>query len=414
MIALFRQEALDGASARLQGEVVLFQPLRTVVLAALIGATVLLVVLWMTLGSYARIQTVPGVVIEDADAAYVFAARPGVVTKLFARDDRPVKAGERLAVVRTESDTESGARPMAETLASLAVQQRQSETQLALAGRLESTDRDKLAAALSGARARRTQLVAQIGLQGEIIRSNQATFEQLEPVMQRGFVSRTEFERRRQLFLTAQQERNALRERLAETESTIAEAQAALARAPLDRIGSEASRRTEIETLRQEQLKARQANAYLITAPVAGRVSAVQTGPGRFVDGTKPLMTVMPATGRFAVEVFAPSRAVGFLRNGQEVRLLFDAFPYEKYGSFGGRVESIARNVIRPDQLDAPVKVDESVYRVRVLLDDDKLARSAGKMRLQAGMTLAANVILDRRSFVEWLLEPLAAVSERS
>jgi hypothetical protein len=37
-------------------------------------------------------------------------------------------------------------------------------------------------------------------------------------------------------------------------------------------------------------------------------------------------------------EIYIPSRAIGFVKPGQEVRLLYDAFPYQRFGAYRGRV----------------------------------------------------------------------------
>lgn len=103
-----------------------------------------------------------------------------------------------------------------------------------------------------------------------------------------------------------------------------------------------------------------------------------------------------------------------FIRPGQEVRLLYDAFPYQRFGSFGGRVTRISRVVIDPRQLAAPLEVEEPVYRIEVAPDAQAVTGFGERLPLQLGMTLTANLILDRRSFLDWLLTPLNAVLRRN
>ena len=68
----------------------------------------------------------------------------------------------------------------------------------------------------------------------------------------------------------------------------------------------------------------------------------------------------------------------------------------------------------RPRQLAAPIAVDEPVYRIRVVPNSQAVAAFGERHPLQPGMSLTANVILDRRSFLAWLLTPLNAVLRRN
>jgi membrane fusion protein len=152
----------------------------------------------------------------------------------------------------------------------------------------------------------------------------------------------------------------------------------------------------------------------VIAAPISGRVTAVQTAPGRIVDGSAPLMTIIPDGSALHAEVYAPTRAVGFVSPGQEVRLLYDAFPYQRFGSFAGRVTGVSRTVLDPREIAAPVAAEEPVYRIEVALDRQAVDAFNQRLALQPGMTLSANLVLDRRSFAGWLFQPLTAVTRRN
>src|SRR3546814_10277229 len=65
-------------------------------------------------------------------------------------------------------------------------------------------------------------------------------------------------------------------------------------------------------------------------------------------------MVVLGDDARLDVELFAPSRAIGFARVGERVRLMYDAFPYQQFGTFGGTVTRISRTALGPDEIAAP------------------------------------------------------------
>jgi membrane fusion protein len=164
----------------------------------------------------------------------------------------------------------------------------------------------------------------------------------------------------------------------------------------------------------QQSARLRGERAYVIVAPIAGRVAALQTASGRAADASLPLMEIVPEGSPLHAQIYAPTRAVGFVRPGQEVRLLYDAFPYQRFGSFRGHIVSVSRAVIDPRQLVAPLHIEEAVYQIDVVPDVQRVGAYGQDLPLQPGMTLTANIILDRRSFLDWLLTPLDAVMQRN
>ena len=135
---------------------------------------------------------------------------------------------------------------------------------------------------------------------------------------------------------------------------------------------------------------------------------------GRSVDAGQALFTIMPEGSVLEAELFVPSRAVGFVAKGQEVRLLYDAFPYQYFGSHKAIITNITETILSQGELLTPFKLTEPVYRVTADIEKKTIESRDMVLSLQSGMTLKANIVLERRSFIEWLLDPLRAVRERA
>ena len=90
-----------------------------------------------------------------------------------------------------------------------------------------------------------------------------------------------------------------------------------------------------------------------------------------------------------------------------------DAFPYQKFGPAWGEVREVSASVLTPAEVSAAVPVQEPVYRVVAALDAQSLRAFGAQVPLQPGMALTADVILEERSFAEWLFEPLLALRAR-
>jgi membrane fusion protein len=294
------------------------------------------------------------------------------------------------------------------------VQRRLTGEQARLAGARAGAERARLAAVLGGIGQQRSDIQGQVAIQEEVVASAQEMFQRIEGIVAQGFVSRTELERRRQAWLASRQQLAQLRQQLNALGAEERRAQAELGRVAADSGTEINSALSAAETLTQQRARLQGERAYVLTAPIAGRVAALQTAAGRTVDGSMPLLEIVPEGSAMQAQVYAPTRAIGFVRPGQEVRLLYDAFPYQRFGSFSGRIVSVSRVVIDPRQLAAPLQIEEPVYRVEVAPDAQAVAAFGDRVALQPGMTLTANIVLERRSFLDWLLAPVRAVLRRN
>jgi membrane fusion protein len=106
-------------------------------------------------------------------------------------------------------------------------------------------------------------------------------------------------------------------------------------------------------------------------------------------------------------ELFVPTRAIGFVQPGQKVRILYDAFPYQSFGTYGGRIIRISQTILKDSDISVPVTLQEPAYKVTVALDRPDIDAYGQKMPLQADMLLRADIILARRSLMSWLTDPL-------
>lgn len=411
---LFREEVMASQTDRLYGEVVLSQSVSTRILTAGIVAIVGGAALFVGLGSYSRIEAAKGVVVPAGQSSKVYALRPGVISALLVREGDTVAAGQKLAVISSDQPAEDGVRYTEEGVAALGAQEGLARDRIALAGDSAAQQRARLAASLEGLVQQQANLTSQLALQAQMVTSSRNLFEQLGPVIEKGFVSKLEVERRRQSYINAQQQEAQLKTQLDNTVAQIAQVQADLRRIGVERAAQVVDAKTALEGYRQQKSRLETERSYAITAPIAGRVTALQTATGRTVGGQVPLLTIIPEAVNLEADVYVASRAIGFVGEGQEVRLLYDAFPYQRFGSFAGRIASVSRVIISPNELDAPLKIEEPVYKVKVRLDRQAINAFGQQYPLQSGMTLTANVILDRLSFWDWLMAPLRAVTNRT
>ena len=411
---LFREEVFEARKQRLYGEVVLTQPLSTKIMVATLFAVIVIACVWVTQGSYSRIETVPGILVTDQPTAKVYAPEPGLVTVLAIKEGAIVRKGDRIAVIKLDRQGESGRDVLGQSAMSIDDRLRLGEQQIGIAGQRMNLERQRLQSAISAADQQVASLDQQIELQAQVVASNRQIFEQIAKVVDRGFVSKVEFERRRQTMIASEQQFESLKQQRLSKQSEKAQSASQIAILPVEAARNNGEIRLQQSTLSQQRVQIEGERSYVITAPISGRVTAIQTAAGRMATGQSPLMVIIPEGSNLRVELYAPTKAIGFVKEGQQARILFDAFPYQRFGSFGGKIASVSKTVFDPRETDVSIKLEQAVYKITVDLDRQHVTGYGDKIALQPGMTLNANIVLERQSFLDWILAPLNAVRKRA
>ena len=410
---LFREEVFEARRTRLDGEILLSRPLRVHASVALLVCAVIGLSSWVATGRYARTEIAKGILVTDAETAKIIALHPGIVTRIAVTEGQTVRRGQLLATVQVDQQYAEGSSAAQEGLNAINAQQKIGTRQVLAAQVRGQSERVGLAATIASSRAQYISVEGQIAIQKNVLQSLSNAYERYKPIAAKGFISQTQMDMREQQILGARQQLSQLQQQLIILETSGVEAAAQLKKSAAEEDTQANSARSSVEGLRAQRSQLRAQQFYVLAAPIDGVVTALQSGVGRTVDASVPLMTVVPAQAVVHADLYAPSRAIGFVHRGEEVRLLYDAFPYERFGSFKGTIRSVSRVALDPRQLDSPFKIDEPVYRVSVTPEAQRVNGYGDAIKLQPGMTLSANIILERRTFLEWVLEPLNAVMKR-
>lgn len=155
-------------------------------------------------------------------------------------------------------------------------------------------------------------------------------------------------------------------------------------------------------------------SSTLLTAPIDGQVVGMSAVVGDQTTPGTPLLSVSPANSPMEAQILLPTRAAGFVSEGQSVRVMVDALPFQQYGVIAGQVREVSRAATRPGEINAPIEFKEPMYRVAVTLTGPNIRAYGVDKPLQAGMTIKADVITDKRTFLSWLLDPLLAARARA
>ena len=68
---------------------------------------------------------------------------------------------------------------------------------------------------------------------------------------------------------------------------------------------------------------------------------------------------------------------------------------------------SVSKTILSETDVAAPLELKEPAYKVVAALDRPDVDANGEKVPLQAGMLLQADILLEKRELVRWLLDPL-------
>ncbi len=170
----------------------------------------------------------------------------------------------------------------------------------------------------------------------------------------------------------------------------------------------------QLDKLAQERTKqAHRQGLHELKASQAGIVKDIATHTaGTVVQPGTVLLTLVPKDDVLRAEVWVGNQDIGFVRQGQAVKLKLAAFPFQKYGMVEGTVEHVSADAADASAasgqgMERNGKAAPFAYRALVALNAAQIGQDAGRLPLAAGMQASAEILLGRRSVLEYLLSPV-------
>ena len=411
---LFRKEVIESKSQRLWGEVIILQPLSFTLLLLAITLVVIFIVALLYFGSYARKETVNGYLKPSDGLVKVFAHSSGVISDKKVKSGDLVKAGSPLMTVSTGRSSEGILDIDGDIISELMATQLNIEKKIVQEEQLNKIEEKKLQGKIKGLEKDIHQLKLQVGTTEKIYSLANERLASVENLRQQGHVSDNQYKEQYEAQLDYKLSYYESLRLLTTQENTLAESKMELVQLPSRHIIKLVDFRSQISELKQRRLDLEGQRTFTLNAPSDGRVTSLQAHVGQRVSINTPVLAILPKDTSFQAELFVPTRAIGFISEGQKVMIRYAAFPYQRYGLYEGSILSVAQSILTPDELPIPIELDEPVYRVTVNLVSQQVNAYGRDVSLQAGMTLEADIILDSLSLLDWLMDPLYSLTGKS
>ncbi len=418
--SLFRKEAIDAQREKFLGEASIAQPVRLWVYTAVALTIAALVVGYAIWGQYTRRERVQGYLASAVGAALVRLPDAGVVSDVMVREGDVVAAGAPLARLSVDKSGVNDATGNEAVLRELEARRGILGDERAQAEKLGAQQVEQLRRRVGNLQEEIRQADTQIRLQEERLAQSRQLLAKWEDVAAKDRYTtefyllryRNEAKDEEIKVQSLQRQRAALMKDLAQARSDIPSAELR-AKSDVERIArqeSEIGQSIVEQGVRREQSVKRD---MIVAAPIAGTVTNIAPARGQAVPADAPFATLLPKDSALHAELLVPTRAIGFVHPGQRVMLRYEAFPYERFGQYEGKVLSIGKTIWSAGEAVGPLAAREPVYRIVVAVDRQDIRTGGDTFPLRAGMVLSADLLMERRSIAEWLFQPVLQLRER-
>jgi len=405
---LFREQALDfQKQQRRWGGVAELQPLSLKVAAWFLGLSVVAIGIFLFEAQYARKETVAGYLSPSSGTAKIFASTPGTIEEVHVRQGDLVQEGQPLLTVVANHIAANGTDLDANTLQMLHSQKAELQQNIAAEQKRAASERERLQAAEGGIQKQIQAIGTQIQIQSERLAIVQKDVNSAEQLRRQGIVSGVEYNRRQEQLLQQKQGLESLNQQIEGEQSKLKDTRFSLEQLPTMMAQKVQALRNELSNVEQRIAEVQARSAYVVRAPKSGKIATLQASVGETVDPHRLQLEIIPQGSPLQAELLVSPRAIGFIQPGQKVRLLYEAFPYQQFGTYSGHVVSVSQTLVTASDAAGPIRLKEPAYRVTATLDRSDIDAYGKRMPLQADMLLRADVILENRSLASWLLSPL-------
>ncbi|WP_125561122.1 HlyD family secretion protein [Pseudoalteromonas rubra] len=407
---LFRKEVLESKRHRLEGAVSLVQPPVFKTLALLILIVVVISIIFLASGSYARKERVSGVIEPNTGVLKLVAPQTGIIAEVLVSEGDHVEADQPLLRVASAKHSTQSLELNQALLNQYNFQLRNLQQQIMQQKRQQALELTELRQQKATAEARLKELDSQASTFEKRLQLNQQMVRQISTLKGTGYISELELQRQKDTLLSLQQQASSIQSERLTLASQIQQYDTDLEKLPLQHNERLSQLESQQADLQIQLSSVEQQRLGELRAPKAGVVTGLLGKVGKSVNAGQNLLSILPQGSQMQAIIYVPTSSFGFINLGQETKLRYHAFPYEKFGIYNGTVEQVSNSVILPDETSTPGVIQQPAYRVVVALEAQQITAYGKQTPLRAGMMLDADIIVEERSLLRWLFDPVFSI----
>jgi membrane fusion protein len=412
-MSLFRKEVIAHQSERLTGVITLAQPLSIKLTVLILVLVAIAIIVFVFNAEYSRKETVRGFLMPNKGMLKSYANQGGTIKKLWVQEGDKVNKGQSLATIVIKLNNNQGIDLSTQLIAQLHQQTQLLDDEIKQHHQLKQQEIQNLDYQQQALKKQRWALKSQYQLANEKLDILQAQQKHIQQLNQQGFVTSAEKDQQQQALLESKQEKQNIARLLLQQENDSNQVAFKHTNIPQQYVLRINNLKRQQADIQQQLAQINSNHQYTVTASNSGIVTSIQVVEGETLSSTKPLLHILPQGSELIAELLLPTRSAGFVQVGNTTRLRFDAFPYQRFGFIESKITRIDQALINPNEIQLPIALQEPVYRLRAKLNQQQMQAFGKAFNLKSGMLFEADIMLEQRTLIEWLLEPIYSLRGR-
>lgn len=401
--SLFREKALRRRMNPWLGGVNLVQPPAPAVLAWMFAAGAIGVVAFVLSVAFSARVKVSGAIVPASGLISVASPVSGVVTHAPLAEGEMVRRSQVLAQI-SSALTYDGGDVASASVDSISLIKSEIEKTASMAREKYISDLQISERKLSSLRSDRNLLMGDIQRAQRQVELAADSMERLQKLKAERMVSMIDANKYENDLLQKTSDLDAARRRLADLDRSISET-------VRDRVSIETNFRSgssdlnvRILELSGSEAANRASKLADVTSPGAGQIATVLVKEGQAIKQGDEIATLVPNGSPLRVELLVSSRAIGYVKVGDVLKIEYDAFPYQKFGRHRGTIERVSLAPIPGQAADD--------YRVVVVLDSTEFKVGGQTYNLRPGMIAHSYIALEEQSLIARVAAPFIDIFE--
>ncbi|REL25591.1 HlyD family efflux transporter periplasmic adaptor subunit [Thalassotalea euphylliae] len=406
MHSLFRKEVFEANNSRLIGDVSLIQPAVFTNLALIVLTFLLVSTVFLFSNEYERKERVPGVIVPDKGVIRVKSHTRGFISEMLVREQSLISFNQP-ALTITSQKVDSRGVDVNDTLKkNYTLQVLNMEEEIERANEKSKIKTRRLHSLKSSLESELVLLERKIIIMDSRQATNKTIVDKMALLKNNGHSSELELSRQKDILLKLNQDAITLQEKHISLKNKISEIEIDIDHSLLETQSRIAQLKRDINKIKSLTAELYFESSSEIVAPQTGLVTAILKKVGQEVKPNDTLFSILPKGSHLEAVIYVPTSSFGFVEVGQDIRIRYHAFSFHHFGVFKGKIKEVSTNVVYPEESDISSFIKYPSYRVVVSLEKEFVEAYGKKINLRAGMTLDADIIIGKRSLIEWVFEP--------
>jgi len=411
---IFRKEAIEYSKTKWLGKALLVSGYPACVIALLSFLFFIILISMIIFSSYTRRINVTGEVITQPHAINIFSPQQGFISKTWVKTGDRVEKGAHLYQIDVSRSTQSGNVSQNSIAAIknqitliddiiLKLQQNKQQTEKNLQQQLNQYQL---------AHEKSLALVANAAKGMEEMRLSMNNYDSYQ---RKGLINKDQLNNQRYLYYQQQSSYQSLNTQSIQESLQITNLQSELSTKATDFDNQISQYQYQRSDLNRQLAEVDAGGTLFINAPSDGKIDSLSVTQGQMVNAGDSLAQLVPSSSdAYSLLLWLPNSSLPYVNPGDSINIRYEAFPFEKFGQFPGKIMSISSVPASTQEMSSYNNVprlpsggtNQPYYKVLVALDNNQFSYQGKTLSLSSGMKAESTLFLEKRPIYQWMLSP--------